>query len=164
MLILRGIHGSFPGGQYWKDGKEHYVPNGESHDYPKGALDEPSALKYASLKGYDGLVLDVSGETGETSSQTLRALDAIHNDSSITALYGFSGGGYNVRHILDKLTPTERARIKLVVVLGAPGNPSSMYDASLYKGGNWEVVYKTDPPPKLYYHMDGPRYLLQHPN
>ena len=64
---------------------------------------------------------------------------------------GFSGGGYNVLHIINALAPAERARLRLVVVLGAPKNPSHLYK------GPWELVYRTDPPRG---HMDGPRTLL----
>jgi NADH/NAD ratio-sensing transcriptional regulator Rex len=50
----------------------------------------------------------------------VEALAAIRRDQSISALYGFSGGGYNAAYILDDLTDAERDRIKLVIVLGAP--------------------------------------------
>ena len=135
MLILRGISGYFAG-----------------KDWPHGALDEPSALEYAKRRGYEGRVLDVSGEAYENSPQHLRALKAFRADTSITAFYGFSGGGYNLRHILDDLTNDERARVKLVVVLGAPGNSPEDY------AGDWELIYRKDPPEG---HMDGPRVLLK---
>jgi lysozyme family protein len=134
MLILRGIAGHFAG-----------------RDWPRGALDEPSALAYAKARGYDGRILDVAGATGSGSLQVAMALTALRADASVTALYGFSGGGYNVLHILDDLSRDERARIKLVVVLGAPSNPPALYR------GPWELVYRTDPPSG---HMDGPRALL----
>jgi hypothetical protein len=73
------------------------------------------------------------------------------SDPSITALYGFSGGGYNVRWILQALTADEKKRIHLVVVLGAPKN-----DPSLYRG-MWELVYRLDPPAG---HMAGPKALV----
>jgi len=135
MLILRGIAG-------------HY----DERDWPRGALYEQPALEYARRRGYDGQVLDVAGATGANSRQTLMALVAFRGDDSITALYGFSGGGYNVRHIIAALNPTERSRIRLVVVLGAPQNPEDMYK------GSWELVYRKDPPRG---HMDGPRALLE---
>jgi len=114
-------------------------------------LDEPPALKYASARGYDGIVLQASGDTGQDSDQTIKALAAMRADPTITALYGFSGGGYNVRHVIADLTTQERARIKLVVVLGAPSNPQSLY------AGPWELVYRDDPPAG---HMAGPQALL----
>jgi hypothetical protein len=117
----------------------------------KNQLDGPSALKYARHTGYVGKVLDVSGETGVNSAQTIAAINMIRSDPSITALYGFSGGGYNVLHILDKLTEAEEKRLKTVVILGAPQNPRGLYE------GAWELVYRTDPPGG---HMDGPRALL----
>ena len=134
MLILRGIAGHF-------DGK----------DWPKGALYERPALDYAKRRGYVGKVLDVSGETGASSKQTVACLQAIRADHDVAALYGFSGGGYNIRHVLNSLTLEERARIKLVVVLGAPNNPPALYK------GPWELVYRTDPPAG---HMAGPQALL----
>jgi hypothetical protein len=134
MLILRGIAGRYSG-----------------KDWPRGALDEPPALEYARRKGYVGQVLDVAGATGANSPQTKMALAEFHRDSTVSALYGFSGGGYNVRHIINALAPAERDRLKLIVVLGAPKNPSNLYK------GPWELVYRLDPPGG---HMDGPRALL----
>jgi hypothetical protein len=134
MLILRGIAGHFAG-----------------RDWPKGALDEPSALAYAERTGYVGKVLDVPGKTGKASSQTLLAIREFRQDQSVQAFYGFSGGGYNVRHILKALTTDEKRRIRKLVVLGAPKNP-----AILYKGP-WELVYRLDSPMG---HMDGSLSLL----
>lgn len=134
MLILRGIAGRYSG-----------------RDWPRGALDEPSALEYARRRGYVGQVLDVAGATGKNKPQTVMALAEFRRDETVTALYGFSGGGYNVWHIIDALSKAERARLRLVVVLGAPKNPSHMYK------GPWELVYRTDPPEG---HMAGPRVLL----
>jgi hypothetical protein len=134
MLILRGIAGHYAG-----------------RDWPRGALDEPPALEYARRRGYVGQVLDVAGATGADAPQTRMALAEFRRDETVAALYGFSGGGYNVRHIINALTPAERGRLKLVVVLGAPKNPSDLYK------GPWELVYRTDPPGG---HMDGPRALL----
>ena len=132
MLILRGIAGHYAG-----------------RDWPRGALDEPPALEYARRRDYVGRVLDVAGATGVHSPQTRMALAEFRRDQMVTAFYGFSGGGYNVLHIIK--TDTERARLRLVVVLGAPRNPASAYE------GPWEVVYRIDPPGG---HMDGPRALL----
>jgi hypothetical protein len=134
MLILRGIAGHFAG-----------------RDWPRGALDEPSALEYARRKGYVGQVLNVAGETGKNNPQTQMALAEFHRDPTVTALYGFSGGGYNFLRIIKALPPAERARLRLLVVLGAPKNPRNLYE------GPWDLVYRTDPPGG---HMDGPRALL----
>jgi hypothetical protein len=134
MLILRGIAGHYSG-----------------RDWPRGALDEPPALEYARRRGYVGEVLDVAGATGENSPQTQMALARFHRDETVAALYGFSGGGYNVLHIIKALPHAELARLRLVVVLGAPNNPSHLYK------GSWELVYRLDPPGG---HMDGPRALL----
>ena len=128
--------------------------------YPNGALDETSALRYASNRGYTGRVLNVSGETGDKSKQTNMALQEIQNDSAITALYGFSGGGYNVYHILNRLTHEQRGRLELVVVIGVEAGKLSA-DALNSKryNANWELVYRNDPPPPMT-HIDGPRALL----
>jgi hypothetical protein len=134
MLILRGIAGHYAG-----------------RDWPRGALDEPSALEYARRRGYVGQVLDVAGATGPKSRQTQMALAEFRRDRTVNALYGFSGGGYNVLHIIHALTHAERARLQLAVVLGAPRSPSALYR------GPWELVYRLDPPGG---HMDGPRALL----
>jgi hypothetical protein len=93
----------------------------------------------------------VAGATGPNSPQTQMALAEFHRDPSVTALYGFSGGGYNVLHIINALAPAERTRLRLVVVLGAPKNSPNLYK------GPWELVYRLDPPGG---HMDGPRALL----
>lgn len=134
MLILRGIAGRFGGVLY-----------------PQGALDEPSALAYADARGYAGRVLDEKGDAYYGSPQHLNALIAFRADASISAFLGFSGGGYNLHHILDDLTEAEKKRVKLVVVLGAPGTPQTNYL------GDWELVYCDDPG-----HMDGPAALLGH--
>jgi hypothetical protein len=134
MLILRGIAGHYGG-----------------RDWPRGALDEPPALEYAKRRGYTGRVLDVAGATGENSRQTQMALAEFRRDPTVAALYGFSGGGYNVLWIINALNKNERGRLRLVVVLGAPGNLPGKYH------GPWEVVYRLDPPGG---HMDGPRALL----
>jgi hypothetical protein len=106
-------------------------------------------------------------------------------DPTFSALYGFSGGGYNLRYILVHLashTPDALHRIDLVVVLGSPLQPKSEYQAFNYnviarrkvhpakwEPANWDVVYKTDPPksalpkglPKgTTPHMFGPDILL----
>src|SRR5438874_1440031 len=103
MLILRGIAGTFGGRRF-----------------PHGALDEPPALEYARRRGFTGQVLDIDGRAFPTSPQMKLALKTFRADPDVAAVYGFSGGGYNVRHVLNALTPAERKRMKLVVVLGAP--------------------------------------------
>lgn len=135
MLILRGIAGNY-----------------EGRAWPRGALHEAPALAYAKARGYDGDVLDVAGATGPDSAQTQLALKEFRRDpKDVVGLYGFSGGGYNVRHIIKALNLKERTRLRLVVVLGAPKNPANLY------AGPWELVYRTDPPGG---HMAGPDALL----
>ena len=134
MLILRGIKGHFA-----------------ARDWPRGALDEQPAREYALRRGYIGKVLDVSGEAYEGSPQATQALAVFRYDPAVMAFYGFSGGGFNIaNHILPALNPAERRRVKLVVVLGAPGSKTN-------STGSWELVWRDDPPGG---HMDGPRALL----
>jgi hypothetical protein len=139
MLILRGKAGHYGG-----------------KDWPRGALDEPPALEYAQRRGYSGKVLDIAGVAVENSPQTRMALAEFRRDVDVAAIYGFSAGGYNVLHFLDSLSPVECKRLRLVVVLGAPGNSADKYNAHKFSG-NWELVYRTDPPEG---HMHGPKVLL----
>jgi hypothetical protein len=160
ILILRGNRGVYPDEQ------------GRSHSYPRGALHEAAAKEYARRKGYEGLVLDVAGNalpSGNRSHtpQTLMALTTFRADNSVSAFYGFSGGGYDVWWILRSLTSEELKRVKLVVVLGAPDRPQSEFDSSSFKGASWELVYKTNPPASAAVvprgagsHMFGPEWLL----
>ena len=123
MLILRGKAGHY-------DGK----------DWPRGALDEPSALEYTRRRGYTGQVLDIAGVAAEGSAQTKLALSEFRKDSSVTAIYGFSAGGYNVKHFLDELSGPELRRLDLVVVLGAPGNKADKYDSHKYQS-NFDLLF-----------------------
>ena len=177
MLILRGNHGSFPD------------ETGKTHDYKWGALHEKAAKDYAMLRGYDGVVLDISGDPAEKkkgeakgpnrshSAQTILALKRFKEDPDIVALYGFSGGGYNVWWILQALKDDKAAlaRLKLIAVLGAPEQPEAEYHKSKYgSAATWELKYKVDPVGARYVvngkrvvlkgdeaHMFGPEKLLE---
>ena len=165
MLILRGNSGTYAD----EDGK--------SHKYDKGALHEDAATSLAQRKGYRGQVLDISGDakppapdakpgrdgklhgTRHDSPQTVLALSTFRADPSIKALYGFSGGGYNVWWILKNMKPVERARVKLVVVVGVDTDrPATDYDDSKFPGGDWELIYRPNHPKQ---HMFEPAALLQ---
>ena len=80
------------------------------------------------------------------------ALDRIRDDPSIAAIYGFSGGGYNARHVWAGLTAAQRERIRRVIVVGSPGVAASDFPGMPY------VVIKPDPREG---HMAGPKALLQ---
>ena len=134
MLIMRGVAGVYDG-RHW----------------PRGAMHEGPALEYAKRRGYDGKVLDISGEAQAGSPQSKLALKEYRRDSTITALYGFSGGGYNIYHVIHGMKKDEKDRLQLVIVLGAPKMKASAVQ------GSWELVYRVDPPGG---HMDGPRALL----
>lgn len=127
MLILRGI---------------------ANKGHPRGQLDDAAALEYARRLGYRGEVLDVAGGTG---AQVKMALDRIRNDDEVTAIYGFSGGGYAAQRIWSQLDEDERARIGKVVVIGAPRVRANAFP------GSADVVIKGDPPAG---HLAGPKALL----
>lgn len=127
MLILRGI---------------------ASTESPRGQLDEESAKLYALRSGYGGLVLDAAGGTAE---QMQIALDEIRRDPRVRALYGFSGGAYASAKIWAQLSEDGRARIRKVVIVGAPGLTQASFP------GAKQVVIQDDPPEG---HMEGPRALL----
>ena len=178
MVILRG--NSAPAGTYPDE-------KGKNIAWPFGALHVSAASEYAKRRGYDALVLDVAGQPqSQQSPQAKAALKAFFDDRAVCAFYGFSGGGYNLRHILDYLVannPDALHRIDLIVVLGAPKQPKEAYEASRYnpaarkkvhpakwQDAKWEVVYGADPPqnwalpegvPKdTRKHMFGPEWLL----
>ena len=176
MLILRGKSGTYP------------AEDGIDREYKTGALHEQDAKDFATkLLHYDeGKVLDVSGETGAHSAQTSQALIMLRDKggNEFTALYGFSGGGYNVLHILSALKEEERKRFEWIVVLGAPptvlkdgkyvysstGSPQkSAFLAKNFKGGSWTLVYQAfipssfKPPNGADGHMFLPKWLLSQP-
>jgi hypothetical protein len=173
MLILRGKSGTYPD------------EDGNPREYKTGALHEQDAKDFATkLLHYDeGKVLDVSGETGAESAQTSQALIMLRDKggNEFTALYGFSGGGYNVLHILSALKEDERKRFEWIVVLGAPptvlkdgkfvysptGSPQKpAFLKSSFDGGNWDLVYQDftpssfKTPKKTDGHMFLPEWLL----
>jgi hypothetical protein len=131
MLILRG------------------VANAEQ---PRGALDEAAALEYARRIGFRGEVLDSAADYGAGSTQVRMALGRIRRDETVTAIYGFSGGGYNARQIWGQLNATERERIRKLVVVGSPGVEEWQF------AGKPDVLIKLDPPEG---HMAGPKALLE---
>jgi len=143
MLILRGKAGDYP------------TPDGKPKYWQKGALDEPSALEFARLRGYDAKVIDVKGYSAVNSEQMIATLKEIRADDDIFALYGFSAGGYTIANILGVLTKKEKERLALVVILGAPPH-LGIYD------GPWELIYREDPDGKNG-HMRGPKELLSNP-
>ena len=156
MLIMRGNSG------------EYEDENGKKRQWPNGALHEGPAKEYAvlmgSLMGFDGgfkpKVLDVKGNskppgrdakpgpdgkihgTRNDSDGTLMALDCVLNHPGIVALYGFSGGGYNMKQILKQMTDEQRKRIKLVTVVGVDADaPQPDYESSKFPPGGWRLDY-----------------------
>jgi hypothetical protein len=160
MLILRG--NSAAAGTYPDE-------KGENIAWPFGALHVSAASEYARQSGYEPIVLDVPGQPqSEKSPQATAALKKFLEDpdQAVTAFYGFSGGGYNLWHILQHLAtnnPEALHRIRLVVVLGAPLRHESEYDPVKYnllakrtlkkrkdpaewRPVRWDVVWRTNPP------------------
>jgi hypothetical protein len=131
MLILRGVANS---------------------ENPRGQLDDESALEYARRLGFRGEVLDIAGNTGPDNPQVNAALDRIRRDETVTAIYGFSGGGYNARLIWRELTAPERKRIHKVIVIGSQRVTKADFPE------NTDVLIKGDPPEG---HLAGPRLLLE---
>lgn len=177
MLILRGN---------WAPAGNYPDENGNANvAWPIGALHVRAASDYARRRGYDPVVLDKPGQPqSQNSPQARAAIKAFLDDETVAAFYGFSGGGYNVKHILDFLAskkPETLHRIHLVVVIGSPGphgrNTKPLYLPSAYNALvrrknkhdiDWEVVYRTNPvhsqmPEALQHvstHMFGPDILL----
>jgi hypothetical protein len=127
MLILRGNSagaGAYPDEQ------------GKMIAWPFGALHEWAATEYARRLGYEAVVIPVAGQPqSQTSPQATAALKKFFDDQAVTAFYGFSGGGYNLRHILEYLAsnkPEALQRIDRIVVLGAPKQPKSAYEPATY--------------------------------
>jgi hypothetical protein len=174
MLILRG--NAAPAGNYPDEKGNKNVA------WPIGALHVQAATDYATMKGYDPVVLDKPGQPqSQHSPQATAAIKAFLDDDDVKAFYGFSGGGYNLRHILEYLAannPDTLNRIDRVVVIGSPAPDgsstkylylSSRYSALAKKTNiHWEVVYRTNPVksqmPKALQnvatHMFGPDILL----
>ena len=184
MLILRG--NSAGAGSYPDEKGNTNVA------WPIGALHVQAASDYARRRGYEPVVLDKPGQPqSEISPQAKAALKAFLDpkDQTVTAFYGFSGGGYNLMHIPDYLAwnePQSLHRIDRDVVLGAPGkngeSTKSLYQWSRYnviarknakdkgwKDLRWELVYRINPKPSqlpkglpkdLGTHMFGPDVLL----
>lgn len=124
---------------------------GKTIKWKDGALHWGAAKEYAHLKGYEPVPVNVPGDNqSQTSPQAKAALKAFLEDpdEADTAFYGFSGGGYTLRHILEFLAtdegkkkklpdmpmnnPEALHRIDLVVVLGAPKRHISDYDSAKY--------------------------------
>ena len=120
--------------------KQYPDEKGVPARWPDGALHETFAREYARRLGCDAIVVHKSGwPQNETSPQTEAVMDLFRANSDIAALYGFSGGGYNVKHILARLArewPEDFQGIHLVVVLGSP---NSLHNGSIYEPSNYDA-------------------------
>jgi hypothetical protein len=123
-----------------------------NEENPRGQLDDEAALEYARRLGFMGDVLDVAGDADAGNRQVDQALERIRSDQSVTAIYGFSGGGYNARLIWKKLAPAEQKRIRMIVVIGSPGVARGDFSRDV------DVLIRPDPPEG---HMAGPKVLLE---
>jgi hypothetical protein len=182
MLILRG--NSDP------DGKKKYPDKyGKPAAWPIGALHVEAAEDYARKRDYEPQTLPLEGQQsgykGKQVQEFLRQFAGltlggktyeidmgVTPDLDIHALYGFSGGAYNVYWILNFLAenqPDDLQRINLVVVLGLDKENKRkadyewpkyqaiarkhrvhlpMWDPDKWKNG-WETIYHTNPDREL---------------
>ena len=156
MLILRGNSaeaGTYPDEQ------------GKTPAWPRGALHESAAKDYATHRGYDAKVIDQPGQPqNQKSPQAEATVTEFLNDQAVCAFYGFSGGGYQIWHILNRLAAENTDtlhRIDLIVVLGAPKRDKSEFEAFAFNtiakkkvrpaqwvDAKWEVVYGGHPSAK----------------
>lgn len=166
MLILRG-----------NDAKAGTYPDeqGNKIAWPLGALHVEATRKYARSLGYEPIVFDIPGlPQGLHAAQTNAAVKAFvdDKDQADTGLYGFSGGGYNVLHVLERLAaeaPLSLHRIDRVVVIGAPNKlkkqGGNLYkpaifnetakkaaarikgDHAAFEAADWDVVFRENPDP-----------------
>lgn len=118
----------------------------------KNLLDVPSAVATAKKLNYEPIVLKSSGENYNNNPQFKEALETIRKDFEVSAIYGFSGGGYNTRKIYRALTEEEKKRIKRIVVLGSPGVTKENF-----KGVSIVDIVPNSPKG----HMDTPRWWLE---
>jgi hypothetical protein len=182
MVILRG--NSDP------DGSQEYPDRfGKPAKWPIGALHVEAAEDYARKRDYEPKTLPLEGQqSGYKGKQVQEFLKLFAGltlgkksyeidmeftpDLDIHALYGFSGGGYNVYWILNFLAenqPDDLQRINLVVVLGLDKENKRKADyewpkyqaiakkhrvhqqqwsSDKWKNG-WETIYHTNPDRKL---------------
>ena len=168
MIILRGNAD--------QSGTSYPDKTGKMVKWPLGALHVEAATGYAMQRDYEPIVFDIGGyPQGPKSPQSTAALELIAKDTDVHALYGFSGGGYNVRHILRSLadnSPALLAQINLVVVIGSPnkhGNDQLYKPAVFGKQASWELIFRCNPTRELMprglasmvpTHMFGPDVLL----
>jgi len=101
---------------------------------------------YAQLRGWKFAEIKISGD--QRAAQYQAALHRIEK-GDITALYGFSAGGYNVANLMANMAQTFRAKIKHEIIVGAPG-------AMMVHAAPDLVIFK-DPPEG---HIHGPEKLL----
>ena len=145
--------------------KEGKYPDeqGNTPAWPKGALHVKAASDYAMREGFDPSWLTRGAiRRARTVRKPRRPWRCFMKDELDVAFYGFSGGGYNLRHILEYLAakePQSLRRIKRVVVLGAPFKErAKMFAPARYnalvnekaKGQGWQkpdwvVVYRENP-------------------
>jgi hypothetical protein len=149
MLILRGNHADYPD-ECGKPANPPYEkgsdPDDKQPDKHFGALHDKAALAYAAAARFQGVVLNVSGDpayvldkdgkivyvldkkgkkkpktTRYNASQVGAAVTKLIADDSFKAIYGFSGGGYEVPYVLRALKTKPKkvlSRIERIVVLG----------------------------------------------
>jgi hypothetical protein len=180
-----------PGNQTGPKQTDYPDEQGNYPPWPEGALHKKAAEAYAKSLNYEPIVLKVGGyPQNQQSPQAKASLDLFRGDPDVCAFYGFSGGGYNVRHILEYLAtnePLSLHRIDRIVVIGAPFKTlaigKSMFQPARYiaefvgkkaqadpawQKPNWVLTFRENPDrsqmpkgtEKLPTHMFGPDVLL----
>lgn len=108
----------------------------------KNLLHQNPAIDYAIREGFNPEVLDASGEASGPISgrpQVSAGFKRIE-EGGVTAIYGFSGGGYNAVHIYRDLPQKFKDQIIKIVVLGSPGVTKEDFlgvsDVTIYNNPN----------------------------
>ena len=125
-----------------------YLPGMWSRYYGiKPEVVEGYVKEYATLKGYSFDHINISGDY--RTLQYHKALERIQK-GDVTAVFGFSAGGYTINSLLPNLSKTLRDKIQLEVIVGSPG-------VNAYPGIK-EHVIMLNPPEG---HLHGPEVLLR---
>lgn len=117
-------------------------------------LHQDPARDYAIREGFEPMILPESGEAVGPVSDRPQVAAAINRIESvgITAIYGFSGGGYNAVHIYNLLPKKFKEKIIKIIILGSPGVTKEDFP-----GVSDVTIYNN---PKVH-HMDQPDQFLK---
>jgi hypothetical protein len=180
-----------PGNQAGAGQTDYPDDQGKFPAWPEGALHKKAAEAYAKSLNYEPITLKIGGyPQSQESPQAKASLKLFHDDTDVCAFYGFSGGGYNVRHILENIATNEPLalhRIDRVIVIGAPYKTFAIGKARMqaaryvaefvskkvqadpaWQKPDWDLTFRENPDrsqmpkgmEKLPTHMFGPDVLL----